>query len=121
MLLTLLTILIGFYLVYRYTRPTLFQQDLEIAHKVERAVIPHLTRFMPGSEAWVNRLSPFICDLWWKWPGDKPCKVEVKFDRMASRTGNIALEHRSLLKSTSQYVVYVFDSFTCLYHITDIR
>lgn len=84
----------------------MFYDDLAVAHVVEQTVIPHLQRFEIGSTAWVNKLSPFICDLWWR-RGAKALKVEVKYDRLVCKTGNVALEHASLTHSTAEFVVYV--------------
>lgn len=76
---------------------------------------------MPGSEAWINRLSPYITDIFWRWePGEKPSKVEVKYDILSQKTGRVALEHKALTKSTSDFVVYVVPPFTCLFVMADI-
>lgn len=95
-----------------------FTQDLTIGHTAEKLVVPRLEAFIPGSEAWRNRLSYWITDAWWRWPKEygyeKPFKVEVKYDRKCEETQNVALEHHSLLRSTSDYIVYVIPGFICL-------
>ncbi len=74
---------------------------------------------MPGSTAWLNRLSPFITDIWWRWPltltdSTTPFKVEVKYDKKSKETGNVCLEHTSLLNTSSDFVVFVLAPEVCL-------
>jgi hypothetical protein len=87
----------------------MFSADLAEAHAVELSVIPHLERFTP-SRAWPNNLPfKYHCDLWWQWDGfDYPSGVEVKYDRLVPTTGNIAVEHRSIGKSSCHFAVYHF-------------
>jgi len=100
----------------------MWPQDLLEGQQVEREVIPYLERFYPGSECWQNKLNPYICDLWWKWPDyEKPFKVEVKYDRLSEKTGNVALEHHSLLTSTAAFVVYLAAGHVCLLDGAEVR
>lgn len=48
-------------------------------------------------------------------------KVEVKYDRLSERTGNVAIEHRAILTSTAQFVVYHLPPYFYLFHMSDIR
>ncbi len=89
----------------------MWQADLAEAHAVELAAIPFLERFTP-SRAWPNpEFEKFDCDLWWQWnTHDHAAGVEVKYDRLAPTTGNVAVEHRSIGKSTCEFAVYVFNN-----------
>jgi len=92
----------------------MFQTDLTRAHVQESLAIPRLEACMPGSRAWVSTLSPFICDLWWRWPDQKPIGVEQKTDYKWTKTGNVAVEPKSI---KVPYVLYhLHDSdYWCLY------
>jgi hypothetical protein len=81
----------------------MFASDLAEAHAVELAAMPFLERFTP-SRAWPNpQFDVHDCDLWWQWEKyDRPAGVEVKYDRLALTTGNIAIEHRSIGKSSCE-------------------
>ena len=101
----------------------MFTHDLAEGRAVERLVIPYLERLVPGSEAWKSKLNPYITDLWWRLEvGAKPVKVEVKYQRMTPQTGNVCLEYKSLLNTTSEYVVNVIPpNIVCLNTTKKIR
>jgi hypothetical protein len=86
------------------------------------AAIPVLERARPGSRAWPVPFDQYDFDLFWKWPDyNEPFGVEVKNDRLAERTGRIAIEHRSIGKSTALFALYRFSGAFWLIHMSDLK
>ena len=100
----------------------MFQEDLEQAHAVELAAIPVLEKHIPGSRAWPVPFYHYDFDLLWQWP-DYPeaFGVECKFDRLALQTHRVAIEHRSIGKSTALFALYRFSGAFWLLYIDDLR
>lgn len=100
----------------------MFQQDLEQAHQIELSAIPVLQRTRPGSRAWPVPYNEYDFDLMWQWPNyPEPFGIEVKKDRLAERTGNVVVEHRSIGQSTALFALYHFTGHFWLIHMADLK